>query len=176
MALTASTTSSAASEITAARQADHVAFLHRVPFAFDALGLGFLTGFREDCTYQQQQFKALELPVGMLDNDFRNPDLDRYVERFFEYEPQVGVIGDAYGVEEVDRYVAAAREIQGSYPESDLVIVPKCRGAIHAIPDDLVVGTPVDTPTGSLTSFQNRAIGVAVASIYSEGVRRNSWT
>jgi len=41
------------------------------------------TGFREDCTYQQQQFKALELPVGMLDNDFRNPDLDRYVERFF---------------------------------------------------------------------------------------------
>jgi len=112
----------------------------------------------------------------MLDNDFRNPDLDRYVERFFEYEPQVGVIGDAYGVEEVDRYVAAAREIQGSYPESDLVIVPKCRGAIHAIPDDLVVGTPVDTPTGSLTSFQNRAIGVAVASIYSEGVRRNSWT
>jgi len=76
----------------------------------------------------------------MLDNDFRNPDLDRYVEHFFEYEPQVGVIGDAYGVEEVDRYVAAAREIQGSYPESDLVIVPKCRAAIHAIPDDLVVG------------------------------------
>jgi hypothetical protein len=76
----------------------------------------------------------------MLDNDFRNPDLERYVERFFEYEPQVGVIGDAYGVEETDRYIAAAREIQGSYPESDLVIVPKCRGAIHAIPNDLVVG------------------------------------
>jgi hypothetical protein len=76
----------------------------------------------------------------MLDNDFRNPDLDRYVERFFEHEPQVGVIGDAYGIEEVDRYVAAAREIKGSYPEPDLVIVPKCRGAIHAIPDDLVVG------------------------------------
>jgi len=116
-----------------------VAFLHRVPFAYDAHRLGFLTGFREDCTYQQQHFKALELPVGMLDNDFRNPDLDRYVERFFEHEPQVGVIGDAYGIEEVDRYVAAAREIKGS-PEPDLVIVPKCRGAIHAIPDDLVVG------------------------------------
>ena len=62
------------------------------------------------------------------------------VERFFEHEPQVGVIGDAYEVEEVGRYVAAALEIQGSYPESDLVIVPKCRSAIHAIPDDLVVG------------------------------------
>jgi len=117
-----------------------VAFLHRVPFAYDAHRLGFLTGFREDCTYQQQHFKALELPVGMLDNDFRNPDLDRYVERFFEHEPQVGVIGDAYGIEEVDRYVAAAREIKGSYPEPDSSSSPKCRGAIHAIPDDLVVG------------------------------------
>ncbi len=48
------------------------------------------------------------------------------------------MIGDTYGVDEVDRYVAAAREIKGSYPESNLV--PKCRGAIHAIPDDLVVG------------------------------------
>src|SRR6056297_304221 len=130
MALTARTTSNAASEIAAARQADQIASLHRVPFALDALRLGFLTGFREDCTYQQQQFKALELPVGMLDNDFRDPDLERYVDRFFECEPQVGVIGDAYEVDEADRYVAAAREIKGSYPESDLVIVPKCRGPI----------------------------------------------
>jgi len=176
MALTARTTSNAASEVAAARQADHVAFLHRVPFAYDAHRLGFLTGFREDCTYQQQHFKALELPVGMLDNDFRNPDLDRYVERFFEHEPQVGVIGDAYGIEEVDRYVAAAREIKGSYPEPDLVIVPKCRGAIHAIPDDLVVGYSRDTPTDLLTSSQSRAIGVVVASTYLEEVRRNNWT
>jgi len=61
----------------------------------------------------------------MLDNDFRNPDLNRYVERFFRYEPQVGVIGDAYSVNEVEEYVAAARGIQASYPESHLVIVPK---------------------------------------------------
>ncbi|WP_254534873.1 transposase [Halomarina litorea] len=60
-----------------ARQAAYVAFLHRVPFAIDALTLGFLPGFREDCTYQQSQFDTLECPVGMLDNDFRNPDLDR---------------------------------------------------------------------------------------------------
>ncbi|WP_115864206.1 DUF6610 family protein [Halorussus litoreus] len=140
MALSARPTSSIATEITAARQADHVAFLHRVPFALDAFRLGFLTGFREDCTYQQHQYTDLDLPVGMLDNDFRNPDLDRYVERFFEYEPEVGVIGDAYDVDKVDEYVAAAREIQGSYPDADPVIVPKCRAAIHAVPDDLVVG------------------------------------
>ncbi|WP_282352279.1 DUF6610 family protein [Haloferax volcanii] len=140
MALSARPTSSIAIEITAARQADHVAFLHRVPFALDAFRLGFLTGFREDCTYQQQQYTDLDLPVGMLDNDFRNSDLERYIERFFEYEPEVGVIGDAYDVDDVDEYVAAAREIQGSYPDADPVIVPKCQAAIHAVPDDLVLG------------------------------------
>ncbi|GAB7010810.1 DUF6610 family protein [Halorubrum trueperi] len=141
MSFTASTTSSSiATEIIAARQADHIAFLHRVPFALEAFRLGFLTGFREDCSYQQQQYTEFDLPVGMLDNDFRNPDLERYVARFFECEPRVGVIGDAYDVDEVEDYVAAAREIQGSYPEADLIIVPKCRAVIDSIPDDIVLG------------------------------------
>ena len=41
----------------------------------------------------------------MLDNDFRNPDLERYVERFHDVEPRVGVIGDADTVEEAREYV-----------------------------------------------------------------------
>ncbi|MDS0243764.1 MULTISPECIES: DUF6610 family protein [unclassified Haloferax] len=140
MASKSSTTSCIAHRTTDARQANYIAFLHRVPFALDAFRLGFVTGFREDCSYQQQQFLDCNLPVGMLDNNFRNPDLERYVDRFFEYEPQVGVIGDAYEVDEVGGYVAAAREIQASYPEAELVIVPKCRQAIDAVPEDLIVG------------------------------------
>ncbi len=53
----------------------------------DTLGLGFLPGFREDCGYQEEQYQNLSLPVGMLDNEFRNPDLERFVDQFFEYEP-----------------------------------------------------------------------------------------
>ncbi|MDS0296695.1 DUF6610 family protein [Halogeometricum luteum] len=122
------------------RQAAYVAFLHRVPFALDALTLGFLPGFREDCTYQQSQFDTLNCPVGMLDNDFRNPDLDRYVNRVLEYEPDVGIIGDAYNTAEAQSYVDAIREFQGSLPETEFIIVPKCRAAIEAIPDDIVLG------------------------------------
>ena len=140
MSLEPTPSSSSARGIAAARQATSVAFLHRAPFALDAYQLGFLPGFREDCGYQQTQYQDLNIPVGMLDNDFRNPDLERYVARFFEYEPRVGVIGDAYDVDEVEDYVAAAREIQGSYPEADLIIVPKCRAVIDAIPEDLVLG------------------------------------
>jgi hypothetical protein len=140
MSLEISTSSSTASAVAAARQADSVAFLHRAPFALDAFKLGFLPGFREDCGYQQTQFRHLDIPVGMLDNDFRNPDLDRYVARFFEHEPQVGVIGDAYKRDDIDEYVAAAREIEASYPDAELVIVPKCREVIDAIPNDIVLG------------------------------------
>ena len=36
--------------------------------------------------------------------------------------------------------MAAARELQASYPETELVILPECREMIDAIPDDLVLG------------------------------------
>jgi|AntDeeMetagen134_2_1112570.scaffolds.fasta_scaffold00556_15 hypothetical protein len=123
-----------------ARQAAYVAFLHRVPFTIDALTLGFLPGFREDCTYQQSQFDTLECPVGMLDNDFRNPDLDRYVDRALEYEPDVGIIGDAYDAAEAQSYVDTIREVQKRLPKTEFIIVPKCRAAIEAIPEDITLG------------------------------------
>lgn len=137
---TTSISSSTPHDVAAARRSENVAFLHRVPFAIDAYQMGFLTGFREDCSYQQSQYNHLNLPVGMLDNDFRNPDLDRYVSKFLKYEPQLGVIGDVYETEDVDRHVAAAREIGASYPDAEIVIVPKCREVISQIPDDIVLG------------------------------------
>jgi hypothetical protein len=140
MSLDMSANANTDSKIAAARQADVVAFLHRAPFTLDAFKFGFLPGFREDCGYQETQYQELNIPVGMLDNDFRNPDLDRFVDRFFEHEPQVGVIGDVYERDDIDAHVAAARKIQGSYPEAELIIVPKCRAVIDTIPDDLVLG------------------------------------
>ena len=123
-----------------ARQADYVAFLHRVPFVIDALNIGFLPGFREDCSYQQQQFTDLECPVGMLDNDFRNPDLDRYVDRVFKHEPEVGIVGDTYNAAEAQSYVRTIRELEGSFPESEFSIVLKCREGIEAVPGDITPG------------------------------------
>jgi len=140
MSLELSASASTAREITAARQADYAAFLHRAPFVVDAFELGFLPGFREDCGYQETQYQNLSLPVGMLDNDFRNHDLERFVDRFFEYEPEVGVIGEVGEIDDIDAHVAAAREIQASYPEAQLIVVPKCQAVIDEIPEDLVLG------------------------------------
>ncbi|MDB2246098.1 hypothetical protein PN416_15305 [Halorubrum ezzemoulense] len=66
--------------------------------------------------------------------------MERFVDRFFECEPQVGVIGDVDEIDDVDAHVAAAREIQASYPEAELIVVPKSRAVIDAIPDDIVLG------------------------------------
>ena len=140
MSLELSSISSAASEIATARQADHIVFLHRLPFVADALALGYLPGFREDCGYQETQYQNFNLPVGMLDNDFRNPNLERFVDQFFEHEPQVGVIGDVDDTDDIDAHVAAAREIQASYPKAVLIVVPKSRAVIDAIPEDLILG------------------------------------
>ncbi|WP_254538735.1 DUF6610 family protein [Halomarina litorea] len=126
--------------VSTARQAQYIALLHRVPFALDAAHLGFLPGFREDCTYQQSSLCGLDLSVGMLDNDFRNPDLERYVERVIEYEPEVAVIGDAYDATEAETYVRTIRDVETRVPGTEFVIVPKCRSAIEAIPDEIVLG------------------------------------
>ena len=73
----------------------------------------------------------------MLNNDFRNPDPDRLVDRFFEYEPRVGVIGDIHEPAEVNAHVAAAREIQAARRERVTpelvpgVFVIKCREVIN---------------------------------------------
>jgi len=176
MSLDLSTDSSTASDIAAARQADQIAFLHRVPFTLDAYKLGFLPGFREDCGYQETQYQNLSIPVGMLDNDFRNPDLERFVDRFFEYEPEVGVIGDVDEIDDVDAHVAAAREIQASYPEAELIVVPKSRAVIDAIPRPSSSGIHGDTPTAWPTSSPTLPIGEGGASTSSAGVRPSSST
>jgi hypothetical protein len=41
---------------------------------------------------QADQYLKLKIPVEILDTDFRNPDLDRSVDRFFEYEPDTNVV------------------------------------------------------------------------------------
>lgn len=39
-------------------------------------------GAREDYSYQVDDLSNVELPVNILNNDFRDPDLKRYLDRF----------------------------------------------------------------------------------------------
>ncbi|WP_420183076.1 DUF6610 family protein (plasmid) [Haloarcula sp. KBTZ06] len=125
-----------------AQQAEYIGFLHREPFVIDAYRLGFAVGVREDYTYQSS-LRNVDVPIEILDNDFRNPDLDRYIERFEQYEPSVGMLGDAYDRQEARRYNQAARELKRKFPGTEVIIVPKCRDAIDVIDEDIVLGYPM---------------------------------
>ena len=119
--------------IEAARRTEYVGFLHRAPFATEAYDLGFVTGAREDCRMQDDNLRNVDVPILMLDNDFNQPDLERYLTRFRRVEPEIGVIGDAYTPADAHRFVDAARDLKADYPDATLIIVPKCRGAIDIV-------------------------------------------
>jgi len=108
--------------------------------ATEAYERGFAVGFREDGSFQADDLRNVELPVVMLDNDFRNPDLDRYLEQVDRYRPDVAILGDAYSYDEGTELVDAADAIEQKYSDVEPVIVPKCWEALDATDSDRVVG------------------------------------
>jgi len=133
-----------ADEIAAARNADWVVFTGRYPYVFDAVRLGFGIGHREDSSYQWTP-DEVDLPVHFLDNDYRDADLDRFIRRVFEYEPEIAVLGDLYDADDLDDHLIAAAEIWDSYPDMELILVPKTEEVLSEIPSDFVLGFPNGT-------------------------------
>jgi hypothetical protein len=126
-----------------ARRAEYVGFLHRAPFATEAYNLGFVTGLREDCRLQVDHLRNVDIPILMLDNDFNNPDLERYLERFHEVDPEIGVVGDARTADEAHTFVDAARKLKEEFPDVTIIIAPKCREAIDIVATADVPGNPL---------------------------------
>ena len=83
------------------------------------------------------------MPLSILDNDFKRPDLERYLSRSRALEPEIGVIGDASSPGEAERFVDPARELKTEYPEVTLIVVPKRLDAIDIIAKAEVPGTPL---------------------------------
>ncbi len=59
----------------------------------------------------------MDLPVIILGNDFQNPDINRYLERFDEHDTSVGVLLDYYTPNEVKGLKGVARKLEESYVE-----------------------------------------------------------
>lgn len=128
-------------EVAEARKLDWIITTGRYPYVFDACRFGFGIGHREESNYQWSP-DEVSLPVHFLDNDYRDSDLDRFVERVHEYQPEVAVIGDIYDSGELDRHLNAAESLWAEYPNMELVIVPKTEDVLHEIPDKFVAGYP----------------------------------
>ena len=135
----------AVEDVAAARQADYIAFLHRHPFATDAYELGFLSGVREDYSLQIDDLANVDVPVLMVDNDFRAPDPERYVARIrnLDRAPWVCVLGDAATPSQAREYTSLAHDLADEFPTTEFVIVPKCCEAIEIVDAQFVLGYPM---------------------------------
>jgi hypothetical protein len=161
-----------ADDIAAARRAKYVAFLHRHPFATDAYDLGFLPGIREDYSFQIDDFANVETPVLMVDNDFRDPDADRYVARIRELpeQPWVCVLGDVSTPEQARDYTQLARSLVDEFPTTEFVIVPKCPEAFEIIDEQFVLGYPMGysdiqaTDISTISDWRGRRVHLLGAS------------
>ena len=80
-------------------------------------------------------------PIGFLDNNFHDPDLDRFIDRVHGLEPEIAVIGDAYDRRQAESLQEAADALQERYDDLQCVTVPKCREAFNVL-DDVVLGYP----------------------------------
>lgn len=99
--------------------------------------LGFLPGNREDSTFQlTEEHSNVDLFHGFLDNDYEDPDLDRLLEKFYEREPQVAVIGDGYTREEAEKYQETIDDLAEEYPYRPFIVAPKCEAAFEVLDSD----------------------------------------
>lgn len=101
----------------------------------DAHQHGFLIGFREDGSFQVDEdvYRNVDLPTGFLDNEYENPDLERYLDRFNETNPSVAVVGDAYNRSEAVELAETINELAETHTQKTLIGAPKCREAIKIL-------------------------------------------
>ena len=80
-----------------------------------------------------------------IDNDFRDPDADRYVAciRELPKQPWVCVLGDVTTPEQARGYTQLARSLVDDFPTTEFVIVPKCPEAFEIIDEQFVLGYPM---------------------------------
>lgn len=78
----------------------------------------------------------------MLDNDFHDPDIDRYLDAFDRYDPSVAVLGDAYTPDDAQRYQDVVDELEDSHPYKTYIVVPKSQPALHELDDNVTLGYP----------------------------------
>ncbi|MFU1780201.1 DUF6610 family protein [Haloarcula japonica] len=110
----------------------------------EAFKAGFLVGNREDSTFQlTEEHTNVDLVEGFLDNDYEDPDLDRFLEEYRERQPQVAVVGDAYSERDARRYQNVINGLSAEFPYRRFIVAPKCEEAFEILdPETTTLGYP----------------------------------
>ena len=120
----------------------YVATTGRHPFVTEAVKHGYLIGNREDSNYQlSEEYSNVGLFNGFMDNDYENPDLDRFLEEYEKRQPSVAVIGDAYNKEQAEKYQFVIDELKQEYPHRRFIVAPKSEEVFEYLdPENTTLG------------------------------------
>lgn len=84
----------------------------------------------------------MDVPIVMMDNEFRDPDVERYLRFFDRYSPSIAVLGDAYNRRDAHQLNEVAETILDENPYKTVIVAPKHQDAFEILSDDVVLGYP----------------------------------
>ena len=110
------------------------------------------------------------MPTIILDNDFRNPDIGRYLDQFDTYDPSVAILGDAYTPAEAAEFNAVVNQLRDEHPHKEYIVVPKCERAFTLLDDQVTLGYAMGysdiaaDDVSSITDWRGRKVHLLGAS------------
>lgn len=126
---------------------------------------GLFIGNREDGSYQLNGEPNVELSTWFLDNQYRDPDLERYLERYDEEEPAIGIIGDAYNEEDARKLNETGLEILEENQYRTVVVGVKHPDVVEHLDPEITLGlpngsSPITVEDIGYTAFRGRDIHI----------------
>jgi hypothetical protein len=122
-------------------------FCHRSKFLEIATVIGYECGVRSDKLHETCDFREGGGKITFVDNNFKDPDVDRLLSVVEEVQPDLAVLPDVYEKDEFDEILSVGAETE----ERDVtpIVVPKTEINFDDIPDEWRLGYSVDADYGS---------------------------
>jgi len=119
-----------------------------IPLDIIAINNGFKYGLRLPIK------KRLDVDLYFADQDWKNPNKEKYIEYINLYKPKLATVIDIEQVEQLDEAIEWAMSISNVVDQ--VILIPKCLGIIENIPykinkKEVILGFSVPTKYGATT-------------------------
>jgi hypothetical protein len=138
-------------------------FCHRYEFAIIADQLGYRIGTRADSLQTNQVHKTLSEghSIDFVDNNFKDPDWERFEEAVKITNPLYTVLPDVYDEQSLEGIVTFGYRLEERYDVTP-IIVPKYDIDVTEIPENWIIGFSVPSGYGetdvSITRFTSHPV------------------
>ncbi len=121
---------------------------------------------KHNFTYGAQMPRKVHFKPEFVDQDWKKPDRDKYMQKLKEHAPRMATVLDLEHESQFDEVMAWADEASG-YVSETVIIIPKVSGVIDRIPSTIngkhvVLGYSVPTSYGGtnlmFSEFMNRPV------------------